>query len=77
MVSVTLGVEMTLDGRVANVRTPSRVGKTLDGMTAVDGVGVGLVHGTTIVDGIGPPLASSGTCPMVLSMEQQDIIAEI
>ena len=43
----------------------------------VDGVGVSLVHGTTVVDGMDPPTASSGACPMVLGVVEWDIIAEI
>ena len=45
-------------------------------MTAVDGVGVGLLaHGTTVVDGVDPLITSSGAGLIVLGVEERKIVA--
>jgi hypothetical protein len=67
VVSMILGVEPTSGMSKADVRA----GRTLNGM------GVGLLRGMTIVDGMPPPVDNSGACLMVQGMEEGDIITKM
>ena len=62
-----LGVEPTSGMSEADVKA----GRTLNG------VGVGLLRGMTVVDVMPPPADNSGACPMVQGVEEGDIIAKM